>query len=632
MTRAGLKETPDPLSRVGRCVAESRSSLPPRATWRAQILGRGILWRTAGIGAGTLVVATVCFFFLPRFGKALVTATGSQSMIGFTESVKLGDLGERLQSPELVMRVEFRGADGKALAPIVPPLFRGSLLNHYHRGEWRLIAGDIRYTSVALDGPPQGVELARQLITIQPITQSVLFGVYPVYSRSQANKFLQYSTSRQQLARYGAAQNREYSYELLTSGLPQGRQARLVPKQNLRDHEMPQLQQLPDDSPFGGPLGKAAVDKRDSLAGLRQFAARQISDAGLAPGDHYAIAKLLERVLSAPPFEYTLNRPPSQQDGTDPIEDFVTRNPRGHCEYFASALALMLRSQHIPARMVMGFHGGDWNAEEAYYDVRQLHSHAWVEAYLGPEQVKKVPLNERPPGLSFDDGAWLVLDATPTASVGELAAEGALLASLIDMKNYLKGLWNTYVVGLDADRQSEAIYKPLGDLFEALKKLCTEPKETLSDMFNRLRHWLFGGGADDEEGVDWYVVIALVMLVASMYLLYRLCRAAMRIGRRLLDRRRAMRAARGQVEFYRRFERLLARHGIRRTKGQTPLELAGAAATRLAAANGSSQAAIPLPGRIVLIFYRVRFGQIPLKPAEVAAMNELLLEVGQALK
>jgi transglutaminase-like putative cysteine protease len=604
----------------------------PQRELAQQILGRGILWRTAGIGAGTLIVATVCFFFLPRFGKALVNATGGQSIIGYTESVKLGDLGERLQSPELVMRVEFRNAAGNPLAPIVPPLFRGSLLNHYRRGEWQLISGEIRGSSRAVDEPPSGVDLARQLITIQPIGQSVLFGVYPVYSRGQSNKYMQYSTTRQQLVRYGPARAREYSYELLTSGIPRGRQMRLVPKQNLRDHEMPHLLQLPDDSPFGGPLGRAAVNKRDSLAGLRQFAARQISDAHVAPGDHYAVAKLLERVLSAPPFEYTLNRPPSQQDGTDPIEDFVTRNPRGHCEYFASALALMLRSQHIPARVVMGFHGGDWNAEEFYYDVRQLHSHAWVEAYLSPEQVANVPPQERPTGVSFDDGAWLVLDATPTAGIGDVAAEGLLMASLIDMKNYVKMIWNTYVIGLDADRQSEAIYKPLADLYEALKKLCTEPKQTLSDMFNRLGNWLFGGGSQEEDaGVDWYVVIALFILLTTMYVIYRLTRIAARIGQRALNRRRTMRAARGQVDFYRRFERLLARHGIRRAKGQTPLELARAAATRLASANGSSQAAIPLPARLVATFYRVRYGHAALDSTEAHAIDLALAEIGKGL-
>ncbi len=608
--------------------------MPPASSDLArQILGGGIFWRTAGIGAGTLVVAGVCFFFLPRFGKALVDATGGQSIIGYTDSVKLGDLGDRLQSPELVMRVEFRRGDGTPLAPLVPPLLRGSLLNHYHRGEWQLIDGGIRGASRALDEPPTGVELAQQLITIQPIGQSVLFGVYPVYSRGQTNPSLQYSTTRQQLGRSGKARMREYSYELFTSGLPQGRQTRLVPKQNLRDHEMPHLLQLPDDSPFGGPLGKAAVNKRDSLAGLREFAARQIADAHVAPRDHYAIAKLLERVLSAPPFEYTLNRPPSQQDGTDPIEDFVTRNPRGHCEYFASALALMLRSQHIPARLVMGFHGGDWNAEEAYYDVRQLHSHAWVEAYLSPEQVAKVPPEERPPGVSLDDGAWLVLDATPTAGIGDLAAEGALMAKLIDMKNYFKMIWNTYIVGLDADRQSEAIYKPLADLFEVLKKLCTEPKQTLSDMFNRLGHWLFGvGEVDDEGGVDWYVVLALFVFLASMYLLYRLCRAAARIVRLIVEGRRANRAARGQIEFYRRFERMLARHGIRRAKGQTPLELARTAANRLAAANGSSQAAVALPGRLVSIFYRVRFGHSSLEVSEVEAVEKLLADMSAGLR
>ncbi len=87
-------------------------------------------------------------------------------------------------------------------------------------------------------------------------------------------------------------------------------------------------------------------------------------------------------------FQYSLtgaDRNPS----IDPIEDFVTEHPQGHCEYFATALTLMLRSQGIPARMVCGFKcdQNDWNSAGGYYQVRQLHAHTWVEAYLRPSQL-----------------------------------------------------------------------------------------------------------------------------------------------------------------------------------------------------------------------------------------------------
>ncbi len=157
-----------------------------------------------------------------------------------------------------------------------------------------------------------------------------------------------------------------------------------------------ELLELPDGPPEGLPGREDAgkIEAADRLTGLRNFAKQKIADAGLAAGDRYGRAKLLEHTLSSSPFEYTLNRPPPAE-GVDPIEDFVVRNQRGHCEYFASALALMLRSQNIPARIVLGFRGGEWNSVGSFYDVRQLHAHAWVEAYLEPEQI---PEAELPPG------------------------------------------------------------------------------------------------------------------------------------------------------------------------------------------------------------------------------------------
>ena len=170
-------------------------------------------------------------------------------------------------------------------------------------------------------------------------------------------------------------------------------------------------------------------------------------------------------MLSSPPFEYSLNRPPPAPN-VDPIEDFVTRNRSGHCEYFASALALMLRSQGIPARVVIGFRGGEWNPLGSFLDVRQLHAHAWVEAYLEPDQI---PASQRPVGVSVRHGAWLVLDATPASPEGSEVQTESWLTPLKDLKSYIAQLWNSYVVGLNPDRQERIVYQPLAGVGETIR-------------------------------------------------------------------------------------------------------------------------------------------------------------------
>src|SRR5262249_57566678 len=93
---------------------------------------------------------------------------------------------------------------------------------------------------------------------------------------------------------------------------------------------------------------------------------------------------------------YSYTRDFGGRSTENPLEDFLFRYRSGHCEYFASSMVLLLRSQGIPARLVTGFLGGDYNPFEGYTIVRGSNAHAWVEAYL--------------PG-----GGWQIFDPTPPA-------------------------------------------------------------------------------------------------------------------------------------------------------------------------------------------------------------------------
>nr|MDP9122212.1 transglutaminaseTgpA domain-containing protein [Acidobacteriota bacterium] len=93
-------------------------------------------------------------------------------------------------------------------------------------------------------------------------------------------------------------------------------------------------------------------------------------------------------------YAYTLDF--AGRSAANPIEDFLFRYKSGQCEYFASSMVLMLRSEGVPARLVTGFLGGEYNPFEGYYIVRNSNAHAWVEAYLAGQ-------------------GWQILDPTPPA-------------------------------------------------------------------------------------------------------------------------------------------------------------------------------------------------------------------------
>jgi len=610
----------------------ARAELPADPARR--LLGKGILWRTLGIGLGSLVVAAVCFFSLPRFGRALWAPLTQQATIGYSPNVKLGDLGPLLQNPELVMRVDFRNeSSGEPLVLAEPPLLRGSLVTCYQLGVWKHVQAD-RPTIRSLRGAPAGATgLVRQHIAIEPSEATpVLFCVYPLYEidGGRPNKRLQFDVDRQQLTRMLDVQNEKFDFDLLTTGIVHGRQARFTPyRYELSPQQMRDLVQLPDGPPEGvaHSPNDAPVGQLDRLTGLREMAARKIRDAGLKPDDSFGKAKLLEQMLSSPPFVYSLNRPPVTP-GVDPIEDFVTHNQRGHCEYFASALALMLRSQGIPARLVLGYRGGDWNPLGSFYDVRQLHAHAWVEAYLTREQI---PNAELPPGAPPMRGAWMLLDPTPVVSVGDTFADGSLMANLADLGDYIQLLWNTYVVGMNAERQEKAIFKPLTTAGEALEQWWNDhPKALLQNLLAPIRR-LLGRGDDKQSGdyLGWFVALALAIIVVIAVVLYRglkrLTRWAWRSWRQRRIVARAIRR-RPEVAFYRRFEALLAKRGLVRPVNQTQLEFARVAGSQLAGQTGALPAAA-LARRVVDSFYRVRFGQATLDSRQAEALELVLAEI-----
>jgi hypothetical protein len=93
-----------------------------------------------------------------------------------------------------------------------------------------------------------------------------------------------------------------------------------------------------------------------------------------------AAATRLEQYLRSE-YEYSFSTVVRSQ-GVIPLEEFLFETRRGHCEYFATAMAIMLRTQRIPARLVTGFSATTYNPLTGYYEVRALDAHAWVEAWF----------------------------------------------------------------------------------------------------------------------------------------------------------------------------------------------------------------------------------------------------------
>jgi hypothetical protein len=420
---------------------------------------------------------------------------------------------------------------------------------------------------------------------------------------------------------------RDIRYAAATTSLRSGRQMHGVPHWN-SGASSEDARQLREEQ-----LDLLKIDET-RFSRLVELAGQVIRDEQLETEGPLDRALALERhFLLAGRYKYSLSLDFARDRELDPIEDFVANHRTGHCEYFAGALVLMLRSQGIPARMIVGYKGGDFNSIGAYYQVRQKHAHAWVEALLPAGAAPEWEIA----GEESGGGTWYRLDPTPSSTaVASDDGEDGLLDRVGETFDYVELLWRDYVLSLNAAKQQDTFYEPVSN--RALGSLPSWLEgRSVRRFFRRLARQI-GLEVDVDQSreassvFDWRtgtLVIALVLLgvvgLQAVLLSYHLIRR-WRIRRAVAGRGAAQRPPR----FYLRLQSLLGRMDLRRAAGQTARELAAVAATRLGDQQPQDRTS-ELPAQIVAAYYRVRFGGAALDSQEQAAIEQALDELTPAI-
>ena len=150
-------------------------------------------------------------------------------------------------------------------------------------------------------------------------------------------------------------------------------------------------------------------------------------------------------------FAYTLSVPPA---GRNAVDDFLFSQKAGYCEQFSSSFVVLMRAAGIPARVVGGYAGADFNAIGGYWIVRNSDAHAWAEAWLPGRGWKRVdPTAAVAPERVFD-----TIEDRARASGDDFALR---LAPVFDATDWLRRGWNDFVLGFNAERQRQML-QPLG--------------------------------------------------------------------------------------------------------------------------------------------------------------------------
>jgi hypothetical protein len=226
--------------------------------------------------------------------------------------------------------------------------------------------------------------------------------------------------------------------------------------------------------------------------------------------------------------------------GPDPLADFLFNVKSGHCEYFSTAMVVMLRTRGVAARVVNGFLPGEYNEAAGAFTVRQSDAHSWVEVYF-PETR-----------------SWVTFDPTPSAGRTEPVRSG-IAAKLQKYAEALELIWFQYVVGYDKQEQTS--------LAAALHNRFSDVSSFLARSLARIKQALPSNPLSVITGVA--TLILLVVLVV-------LVRRIRRLGwRRAVSFSSTDAQTHSGIDFYERWTALLENRGIKRASHLTPIEFAG---------------------------------------------------------
>ena len=527
------------------------------------------------IALTTLALGGLIFLAMPRrtaMGTSKNSGTMGKHLTGFDDEVKLGELGEILENDSPVMSIELLNRNGTRVEVNEDTEYRwrGVTLDRYDRGRWfrpqHKARGSTLGGSNLLKNPP----IIRQIIKLEPNDSPVLFGLRPILDVVTADQ--------------------RASPELYGSD---GTIFRTDPRSVTYDYVVESSASMADTQPSelypGGDYRLRLVSIADGLKErLRAIALEKVK--GIDAADIQGKAAALDAYLrESGEFRYSLQMS-IEDPNLDPVEDFLLNRKAGHCEYFASALALLLRSVDIPSRVVNGFKGGDHNAVSGIITVRQKHAHSWVEALVGRAEDN----NQSP--------IWLTLDPTPADQRNESVAKvGGIASNFYQITDLVRYVWIFYVVGFNSDRQNRFIYGPIRNLIQ-------EARRGFGLIGDLIRSWLHFPSVESFFSLRGFAVSFLALLIL-VGLVRAMAWAIRRVVRKIQGPKVENPSGMAAIQFYRRLLQLLSGFGLERPPAETPREFARRAAVLLSGQGSGNEGVADVPPLVVDAYYQLRFGE-----------------------
>ena len=576
-------------------------------------LSRSMRRLTALVSAFAITSAVLVFLFFPRgSGAGLLGPLNQRSnspMVGFSDQVSFQDVARITQNHDKVAFVKLWHNE-ELIAGTQTLMLRGLTLDTYrppyrYGGAWewtRTIVATRQY----FPQPDQPLTLGaaadrwRQQITLWPIHTNVLFALPGLVQFTPEAPMKVHYSGIDGALETGSPLNDRIGYEAVSTNTPgpgvrwfwQGQPAAFIRERFPRIYHFARRPEV------------CGSNERGPLADQRG------SDAAASPLDEQ-IAGNIESYLRAN-FTYTLDltdeatlrgRDYGDELSAGPLEDFLYKWHRGHCEYFAGAMTLMCQSLGMQARMVIGFKCGPdgYNDFSKSYTVYQSDAHAWVEV-LTPH-------------------GWRTFD--PTSSREAVAAtQGGFTSGLRHLLEYLEETYASSVIAYDAQNRDSIIASVETEMTTTANRSSQAAAQVRDFLSTSSSFW--NVSTLILSGVVLFMVgIVAVALGWFLWERWRLRRRAARIGIESLPEAEQLRLAR-QLGFYDELLLMLGRYRITRPAHLTPLEFSHALTFLPAEAYDTVQ-------RLTGLFYRVRYGGAELSGARQRRLHNVLDRLTQEL-
>jgi len=382
----------------------------------------------ARITAQSLPLMVLLFLIFPRIGPLWAVPSQSTSTTGVSEEMSPGDISQLAQSPDLAFRVSF--ANGP------PPLhenlyWRGLVLDYFDGVTWRRY-GQSAFSAAVANSPVTFDYPDRETVSGTPVEYNVIM------------------EPSQQRWVYGL-----HLAEPLTPGIVRGRNYELINQHVIGQRFSYDLRSYRDNRTdlllLDSARRRALTLPEGGNPRSRELAASLRSGVESDRDYAYTIMALFQQQQ----FRYTLSPPLL---GQERIDEFLFSTRAGYCEHYASAFTFMMRAAGVPARVVVGYQGGEYNRFEDYTMVYQYNAHAWTEVWLeGEGWVRFDPTSIVAP-TRISEGFEAAMGSDPNF----LTEAGFSLARFRDAGwintlrlrlDAIEYLWNKRVVSYGTERQ-----------------------------------------------------------------------------------------------------------------------------------------------------------------------------------